>query len=85
MKNKVVIITGASSGIGKACALEFSNRGARLMLVARNEAKLMELNDSINSSGGQSTYVVTDVSSESDCINMVNKTIDIYKINEINK
>ena len=78
MKNKVVIITGASSGIGKACALEFSNRGARLMLVARNEAKLMELNDSINSSGGQSTYVVTDVSSESDCINMVNKTIDIY-------
>ena len=78
MKNKIVIITGASSGIGKACALVFAHRGARLMLAARNEEKLKELNDVINSSGGQSAYVVTDVSSESDCVNMVNKTIDIY-------
>ena len=78
MKNKVVIITGASSGIGKACALEFFKRGARLMLAARSESKLIELVDFINNSGGQANHIVTDVSSETDCINMINKTIDVY-------
>ena len=74
MKNKVVIVTGASSGIGKACAQEFCKQGARLMLAARNEEKLKELNDILNQSGGQSNYMVTDVSNELDCKNMINKT-----------
>ena len=78
MKNKVVIITGASSGIGKACAQEFGKQGARLMLAARNEEKLKSLNNILNQSGGQSHYIVTDVSIELDCKNMINKTIDIY-------
>ena len=78
MKNKVVIVTGASSGIGKACAQEFCKQGARLMLAARNEEKLKELNDILNQSGGQSNYMVTDVSNELDCKNMINKTIEIY-------
>ena len=78
MKNKVVILTGASSGIGKACAQEFCKQGARLMLAARNEEKLKELNDILNQSGGQSNYMVTDVSNELDCKNMINKTIEIY-------
>ena len=76
--NKVVIITGASSGIGKACALEFFKQGARLMLAARSESKLIELVDFINNSGGQANHIVTDVSSETDCVNMINKTIDVY-------
>ena len=71
MKNKVVIITGASSGIGKACAREFGKQGARLMLAARNEEKLKSLNNILNQSGGQSHYMVTDVSSELDCKNMI--------------
>jgi len=78
LKNKVVIVTGASSGIGKACAQVFCKQGARVMLAARSEEKLKELNDILNQSGGQSNYMVTDVASELDCKNMINKTIDIY-------
>ena len=78
LKNKVIIITGASSGIGKACALEFFKSGARLMLAARNETKLIELNSLINNSGGECNYMVTDVSVELDCQNMINQTIAIY-------
>ena len=78
MKNKVVIITGASSGIGKACASAFFKRGARLVLVARTESKLIELTKSITNLGGEAIYVVADVSSEADCANMINKSIEAY-------
>ena len=78
MKNKVVIITGASSGIGKACALEMFKKGARVVLVSRTESKLMELSELINQKGGSSIYVVGDVSNESDCIRVVNRTIQVY-------
>ena len=47
MKNKVVIITGASSGIGKACAFEFARKGARVVLAARNIEKLTKVNDEL--------------------------------------
>ena len=78
MKNKVVIITGASSGIGKACALEFFKRDARLVLVSRTESKLIELTNFINNSGGTAMYVVADVSNELDCIKIIDKTVDLY-------
>ena len=78
MKNKVVIITGASSGIGKSCALEFFKKGARLLLVARSKSKLIELTNYINEHGGDANYIVADVSQESDCIHMVQKAIKIY-------
>ena len=78
MKNKVVIITGASSGIGRACALSFFKRGAYLVLVARTESKLIELSNYIKNSGGEVMYVVADVSNESDCSNMVNQVINKY-------
>ena len=47
MKNKVIIVTGASSGIGEACAMNFSKRGANLILAARSEEKLKLLCDCI--------------------------------------
>ena len=78
MKNKVVIITGASSGIGKACALEFFKHGARLVLVSRTESKLMELKKDIINLGGEVIYVVADVSNEEDCANIMKKTISSY-------
>ena len=78
MKNKVVIITGASSGIGEACALEFSKKGANLVLVARSEEKLKSVCDKINSNQSQAFYIVTDVSIEDDCKKMIEFTIDKF-------
>ena len=78
MKGKVVIITGASSGIGMSCAIEFAKQGAKLMLAARSEKKLREISDKINSNGGNSSFIVTDVSIENDCKKMVQKTISFF-------
>tara|TARA_B100001250_G_C19622958_1_gene710242 strand:- start:83 stop:886 length:804 start_codon:yes stop_codon:yes gene_type:complete len=78
VKNKVVIITGASSGIGEACALEFSKKGANLVLVARSEEKLKAVCDKINSNQSQAFYIVTDVSIESDCKKMIDFAIDKF-------
>lgn len=78
MKNKVVIITGASSGIGKALSLSFFKRGARLVLVARTESKLIELTNSINNLGGDAIYVIADVSKKLDCYKVVNHAVDKF-------
>ncbi|EOH88401.1 SDR family oxidoreductase [Enterococcus pallens] len=61
IKNKVVVITGASSGIGKATANLLAEKGAKLVLGARREAKLKELADQIKENGGEAVYQVTDV------------------------
>lgn len=61
IQNKVVIITGASSGLGEATARRLAKGGAKLMLAARREDRLKELTDAINQSGGTAKYQVTDV------------------------
>ncbi len=78
MKGKVVIITGASSGIGRSCAFEFSNLGAKLMLVARSEKKLQEISNQINQNGASSVFCVTDVSLKQECEKMIEKTISHF-------
>jgi NAD(P)-dependent dehydrogenase (short-subunit alcohol dehydrogenase family) len=59
--NHVVVITGASSGIGRETALEFGNRGARVVVAARNEEGLESLSKEINRLRGEVLPVVTDV------------------------
>ncbi|WP_152401634.1 SDR family oxidoreductase [Paenibacillus cellulositrophicus] len=63
IQDKVVIITGASSGIGEATAKELSSKGAKLVLAARREERLQKLQHDIQSHGGQAIYKVTDVTS----------------------
>ena len=63
IKDKVVIITGASSGIGEATAKELASKGAKVILAARREDRLKQLQAEIQTSGGQAIYKVTDVSS----------------------
>jgi len=58
---QVVVITGASSGIGRASALAFGARGARVVLAARNREALEHVARQIEASGGQAYVVVTDV------------------------
>ena len=75
MKNKVVIITGASSGIGKALAVEFASMGAKVVIAARNAAKLDELKISLQKINSEILAVPTDVSKETDCINLIDETV----------
>jgi len=64
--DQVIVLTGASSGIGLTTARMAARRGARLVLAARNEEALRQLVDEINRSGGQAAYVVADVGNEED-------------------
>jgi 3-oxoacyl-[acyl-carrier protein] reductase len=64
LDGKVALITGASQGIGRACALELARRGARIALAARNEQKLDEVLAEIVSAGGEGKTFVLDVAQE---------------------
>lgn len=66
IKDKVVIITGASSGIGEASAKLLASKGAKVVLGARREDKLKEIVAQIESDGGSAVYRVTDVVKPSD-------------------
>ncbi len=76
LNDKVVIITGASSGIGKALAIEFASRGACLVVAARQYVALCELTESlINQYGVKAVAVQCDVSVEDDCSHLVKQAI----------
>lgn len=61
LSNKVIIITGASSGIGEATARHLASRGASVVLGARREERLQALAEEIRSAGGQADYRTVDV------------------------
>src|ERR1044072_442502 len=61
LSGQVIVITGASSGIGLVTARLAAKRGARVVLNARNEEALRQVNDEINIQGGDAIYVVGDV------------------------
>jgi NADP-dependent 3-hydroxy acid dehydrogenase YdfG len=71
IENKVVIITGASSGIGEATAKLLAEKGAKVVLGARREEHLVKLVEEINSNGGQAAYRVTDVVTPDDSQQLV--------------
>jgi 3-oxoacyl-[acyl-carrier protein] reductase len=64
LQGRIALVTGASQGIGRACALELARRGATVALAARNEAKLSEVAAEIAASGGQAAAFALDVASE---------------------
>jgi short-subunit dehydrogenase len=66
VKDQVIVITGASSGIGLTTARMAAKEGAKLVLAARSEEDLKQLADEINSAGGQAVHVVADVGNEAD-------------------
>jgi len=70
---QVLVITGASSGIGLVTARMAARRGARLVLAARSEEALKQLTAEINSGGGEATYVSADVGREEDVRRIADK------------
>jgi NADP-dependent 3-hydroxy acid dehydrogenase YdfG len=74
-RDKVVIITGASSGIGRVAALFFARLQVKVVLAARNKEKLESLKEEIESHGGQALAIQTDVRSLADTQRMARETV----------
>ncbi|MBP1173841.1 SDR family oxidoreductase [Paenibacillus sp. FSL M7-0802] len=78
IENKVVVITGASSGIGEATALLLAERGAKVVLGARGADRLEALATRISNGGGEAVYARTDVRRREDLCNLVNLACERY-------
>ncbi|WP_291399519.1 SDR family oxidoreductase [Daejeonella sp.] len=80
LKNKTVIITGASSGIGKSCAEQFAKKGANLVLGARQYVTLCEVAQDLEKRYGiKAIAVQCDVSIESDCKDLIDQANNSFK------
>ena len=78
IKDKVVVITGASSGIGEATAVMLAERGAKVVLGARGLDRLEALARRIAVAGGEVAYAQTDVRRREDLTSLVNLACDRY-------
>lgn len=74
VQNKVIVITGASSGIGEASAKLLAQHGAKVVLGARRESRLQAIVQDIQAAGGQASYRVTDVTKPADVQALVDQS-----------
>ena len=75
IKGKVVVVTGGSSGIGKATAIKLAGAGAKVILVARGEEKLVETKNEIEAAGGKCWMYTADVSDLASCDGLVARVL----------
>lgn len=73
--DRAVLVTGATSGIGRAVALRFAESGVRVAAVGRNAEALREVGDAIRKAGGESLTVAADVTKEEDVHNLVQHAV----------
>lgn len=78
IENKIILITGASSGIGEAVARSFARAGATVVLGARRVERLKVLADEINASGGKAIYKSLDVTSRADVQAFADAALDAF-------
>lgn len=75
LENKVIVITGASSGIGEAMAKEYAAQGAKVVLGARSVQKLQLLAGDIRSTGGRAAYCGVDVTKPAECKELIGTAV----------
>lgn len=78
LRKKVVLITGASSGIGRATALAFAAMGAYLVIAGRREGALREVAQQIEALGGEALVVPTDVTNQSEVERLISEALKIW-------
>jgi NADP-dependent 3-hydroxy acid dehydrogenase YdfG len=78
VKGKVIVITGASSGIGEATAKKFAREGGKVVLAARREDRLLKLKEAIEQEGGEAVIKVTDVTSYEQVEELAEFAIDTF-------
>ncbi|MEX5548161.1 glucose 1-dehydrogenase [Pseudomonas pergaminensis] len=78
LEGKVALITGASSGIGRAAAVVLAQRGAKIVAAARRQSELDDVVAEITANGGTASSIVVDVTREADIIAMVTFAVDTY-------
>lgn len=77
-EDKVALITGGSSGIGRAAGMAFGREGARVVIVARNAQNGGETVEMIKNAGGEAIFIQADVSRENEVAAMVEKTVAAF-------
>lgn len=78
LKDLVFIVTGASSGIGKALALQLAEKGAKVVLASRSLGSLIEVAKACEARGGHPLVVQCDVSNRGDCAALMHRTLDEF-------
>jgi len=78
LKDKVVLVTGASKGIGKNISITLAKEGAITVLAARNKEMLIKTQEEIQLSGGSALAIPTDISKEKEVINLFSKIKDQF-------
>ena len=78
LHNKVAIVTGATSGIGRDAAILFSKAGAKVVVAGRREKEGREVTEAIEASGGEALFAKTDVAKTADVQALVQKTVERF-------
>ena len=78
LRNKTVVITGASSGIGEAMARTYAAQGARVVLGARSAEKLEQLTAAIRATGGQAAWCAVDVTDAAQCKALIDTAVQTF-------
>lgn len=78
LQDKAALVTGGSSGIGRATALLFAKQGAKVAIASRREAEGLSVVEEIRKAGGEAIFVKTDVSKADECANAVAKSVSAF-------
>ena len=78
LEGKVAIVTGATSGMGRATAVLFAKEGAKVVVTGRNEERAQAVVDEIKGNGGEAIYVIVDASNVEDCKKIFDATIEAF-------